>query len=158
MSRRTTTIACLIAVILHAGCYSFRPIEPGDVAPGRTVRVTISPEQTLRLQPALGELRTTLQGQVVAAESPAMIGLTVAANSAAPGSRSAFNAFVTVPLSAVERIEERRFSYGRTLALAGAAAIVGVAVLAVDAGGTNDGEDPPSNSRVRVPLLRWAIR
>jgi hypothetical protein len=83
----------------------------------------------------------------------------VAGRAAAASGGPSFNAFLTVPLDAVQRIEVRRFSAGRTALLAGAGAAVIVAALAIDGGGTGGGpEDPGNNSRVRLPLIRIPFR
>jgi hypothetical protein len=151
--------AVLLVSVILSGCYSFREIGAAQVTPGERVRVTVSAVEAARQEPVLGRLTQTLEGQVVANESADALGLTVAGRAAAASGGPAFNAFVTVPLDAVQRIEVRSFSAGRTALLAGAGAAVVVAALAIDGGGTGDGpEDPGNNSRVRLPLIRIPFR
>ena len=98
-----------------------------------------------------------MEGEVVPLETTSSLGLTIPLREGSPADRPGFNTFIDVPWTSVVRVEEKRLSVGRTVALAGAGAGVAIAVLAVSAGGTGAGEDPPSNS-VLVPVLRLFFR
>jgi hypothetical protein len=151
--------AVLAVCVVLGGCYSYREVPAGQATAGERVRVTVSASEAARQEPALGRLTQTLEGEVVANESTDALGLTVAGRASAASGGPAFNAFVTVPFDAVQRIEVRRFNAGRTALFAGAAAAVVVAALAIDGGGTGGGpEDPGNNSRVRLPLIRIPFR
>lgn len=145
------------AMALATGCYSFHEVAPGSVTPGATVRVTLSTEEAVRQQQGLGGLRQQVEGEVVPLETTGTLGLTIPLREGSPADRPGLNTFLDVPWTSVMRIEEKRLSVGRTVALAGAGAAATIAILAVSTGGTGGGEDPPSNS-VLVPVLRLLFR
>jgi len=147
------------AVSQSAGCYVWREVQPSMPAPGRQIRVTVEAEEAVRQQPVLGRLTQELEGVMVSSGSSDVLGMTVAGRTAGPAGETGFNVFLEVPRSSVQRVEMREFSVGRTALLAGAGAAIVVAALSIDGGGTGDGpEDPGTNSRIRVPLLRILIR
>jgi hypothetical protein len=149
----------MVACVVLGGCYAWNEVGTGQATAGERVRVTIAAAEAARQEPVLGRLTQTLEGEIVAGAPADALGLTVAGRAAAASGGPAFNAFVTVPFDAVQRVEVRRFSAGRTALLAGAGAAAVVAALAIDAGGTGGGpEDPGSNTRVRFPLIRIPFR
>jgi len=120
--------------------------------PGSTIRLRITSDEALRQQSVLGELTTTLQGRAVQGSGQGDIGLTVRRTDGGPAGPS-FNAFIAVPLRAVEHVEERRLDVIRTALLAGGAAATAIAVISISAGGTETSEPPDSNARLRLLLV-----
>jgi len=150
----------LLCGLITSGCYSYRPIPAASVAPGQTVRVTLSPEEALRQQENVGALRQQIEGEVVETDPDGRLGLTVPRPPSSPSQRGGLNTFVTLPASAIVQLEEKRFSAARTALLAGAGAAAAVAVLAVVEAVAGDGGDegPPNNARVRLPISRFFFR
>lgn len=155
---------CRLALLVGAagplgGCYVWREVPPEAMAPGRQVRVTMEPAEAARQQPALGRLTQVVEGEIVAGGATDVLGLTVASRPAAAAGGPAFNVYIELPRSAVQRLETREFSFGRTALLAGGSVAVVVTALSINGGGTEGGpEGPGPNSRVRVPIFTFPIR
>jgi hypothetical protein len=122
--------------------------------------VTLSPEEALRQQETVGALRQQIEGEIVEADPDGRLGLTVPRPPSSPSQRAGLNTYVTLPVSSIVQLEEKRFSAARTALLAGAGAAAAVAVLAVIEAVAGDGGDegPPNNARVRLPIRRFFFR
>ena len=157
MVKLLRTVACIFFSLHLGGCFSFHEIPAAGIAPGTTVRVRITSEEALRLQQALGQLTTTVQGQAINRDPDTVVGLTVQRADGGPAGPG-FNTFIAIPLTSIEHAEQRRLDIVRTALLAGAGAAAALAVVAISAGGTESGEPPDMNARLRVPLLSVRFR
>jgi hypothetical protein len=156
MHRRRPALCTLTLGLLWAftaGCYAFSESTPGALTPGATVRLTLDDAEALRQRSAQGSVVTTLSGDVLtmAADSVRLL----VRGSGADGRE--LNRTLAIPRSAITRVEEKRFSPGRTAALAGVAAAAGVAALAINSGGTDPGGEPPPTSELVWSLLRMLL-
>ena len=154
---RFVRLLVLIAALQLAGCYTFREITPTAVAPGRNVRVTLTDEEMVRQQEALGRPVQVLEAEVVRSDAGGSLDVTVAQTDRSPSDRVALNTFLSLPWSSVVRIEEKRFNAGRTAIVAGVGAIAAAGFLTLATGGSGDQEPPGTNENV-IAVLRFIIR
>jgi hypothetical protein len=147
------TLPWLPACLALPGCYTFTSVEPAALEPGMSVRVTIDRAEAVKQAEVLGGTGTVVQGTVSDQSTPDSIGIFFR-----PTGLTRFNSFVEVPWSSVQQVEAKSFSPSRTAGLVAIGAVVAVAVIAVaDELGTADGEDPPPNNLVSIPLS-WFFR
>lgn len=153
MKRLVHFASCLATVLALSGCYTYAPVAPSAVAPGTTVRVSVTPEEALRQQPRLGVLRQQIEGSILAAGADT-VGIAMRAPAGSPADRPGYNTYVGVPTNAVVQMEEKRFSALRTGLLAGAGALVAAAVIALAVESAGQDAEPPPSGEMRIPLLR----
>lgn len=159
MKRMLRLGAALLVCFQWTACYTYREVARVDLRDGSRVRVMIQADEAVRQQSALGRLTQQIEGEVVVQQSPDLLGLTVAQPAAGPAGSTNFNIFLSVPWASVVRLEEKRFNTMRTLGIVGASAVIVIAALAIDGGGTANGDgDPGTDSRVRIPLIRIPVR
>lgn len=149
------TMLALLSAPYLMGCYAYAEADRAAVAPGSVVRVVVDRQEAVRQVDVLGGLREQVEGQVAPQTNGTGLSLMVRQTST-PADGGLFNTFATYPWSSLTLIEVKRFSVFRTALMAGGGAAVAVAVLSVLEGGTKkgDGEGPPTNDNVRIPLLR----
>jgi hypothetical protein len=109
-------------MILLGGCYGYYPaVAPTPV--GRDVQVTLSDSGSFALARQIGPSTEAIDGRL-ASDSGGAIVLSVTGVRRRDGSEIDWKGErVTVPRPIVIKVEERRFSRGRTLLFAGALAI-----------------------------------
>jgi hypothetical protein len=125
------------ALPLIGGCYTYDSVEQPAPIAGTRIEAELTGPGSAQLAGQLGPDVTTLRGQIIESTS---IGLLVSLNSvtARNHERATWKGEqVRIPLSTVARVNQRRFSLGRSLLLGGAAigALV-AAVVAFDGGGS----------------------
>lgn len=147
-------LAAALTAFVAGGCYSYRPATPAALVPEAEVRVTLTPEETLRQQQTLGVLKQQLEGRVVEGVGSDMLGLVVPQPTASPGSPRGLNALVTIPQANIVQVETKSFSFAKTglLAVAGAGVVIAVLAIADAATGGNDDGGPPDNARIAIPF------
>jgi hypothetical protein len=148
-----------IAAWSLVGCYAYLPVAPasagGAEAPGRTVRVTLTPQGTRRAEPTLGAGVLEVEGVVARATADS---LWLAVRTVTTGPRDRFassGAQVTFPRTDVAKVEVQELSRRRTALLAaGVAAVLAtiVSVASSSFGGSGTGEPGPSPQPQRIPL------
>lgn len=147
----------LLAAALPAlgGCYTYTLADRSAVAPGATVRVSLSRDEAVRHIDALGNLRERMEGQVQAQSDASTLALTVRRTDT-PADGGRFNAFVSLPWTGVTQVEVKRFSPKRTgLAVVGAGALGYGLLTVLEAVTQGEGrEGPTPDEAVRIPLLR----
>lgn len=159
--RRLLNPALVSLVAATAGCYTWTELPRTEMTAGRRVRVTLrsGTAESLGEQAELPGLRRRFEADVQAAEFADAVGLLLPGGGATPAGRSGLSAFLSVPWSVIENVEQKKFSPRRTVALAGAAAVATAIVLSLEGGGTQNGQNPPPiNERVRIPLFRLIFR
>lgn len=144
LRNRAVAAGVLLAATLGTGCYGFVEVPPSAIAAGNSVRVTLSAQEVARQEATLPGLRRRIEGDVVQARDSGTLDLTVHRLDGTPAQRPDLNAFVTLPWSAVLRVEEKRFHRTRTLALVAGGAVAAAALLAAATGGTTDGDGGPN--------------
>lgn len=140
----------MLAGIGATGCFAYHEVPPASIAPGDEVRITVDREVALDLAEQTGDVRTNVAGRVTEQTDATSVGLSFAV------AGSEFRDFAALPRTGIVRIEERRLSALRSAGLAALTGVVAAIVLSVTEGGDNngDGEAPPVNQQVRIPLIR----
>lgn len=156
MRQRFFFAVVLLVAPLVAGCHTFSPIERSELRPGQSIRVTLTPGESVNQVQRLGALKESLQG-TVRDLGDGGLGITLATNAAvAAGSpvSTGLRTYLDLPWAGVSGLEVKRLDWTRTgLLVAGTAA---VAVLILDVadfsggGGQGGGTD---QQRVSIPLL-----
>ena len=141
------------------GCYAYLPVAPasgGGTEPlGRTVRVTLSPGGTRRVEPTLGAGVVEVEGVVARATADS---LWLAVRTVATGPRDRFassGAQVTFPRGDLATVELQTLSRRRSALLAAGVAAVLATIASVASssfGGSGTGEPGPSPQPQRIPL------
>ncbi|HSG48779.1 MAG TPA: hypothetical protein VLA43_13245, partial [Longimicrobiales bacterium] len=153
--RQFLTGALLLAPLL-AGCHTFTPVERSQLQPGQSVRVTLTPAESVNHVQLLGSLKESVQGTVREVEA-SNLGLTLAtAPPPVPGSpaNTGLRSYLELPWSGVSGVEVKRMNWLRTGLLAAGAAVVTVVILDVaDLSGGSNNEGGVNEQRVRIPLL-----
>ncbi|HEX6316467.1 MAG TPA: hypothetical protein VFZ73_16465 [Gemmatimonadaceae bacterium] len=118
-------ISLVAATSLVSGCFTYIPVEPGDVEPGVDVRARVSPAASERIAPLLGanEARRldgkliTRGGDTLIVEVPTVL-LDTREFGRTPNQR------VSIPSSDLVELEVRRLDRWRTAGVLGGAAVV----------------------------------
>lgn len=129
MRRRFTA-----SLILLGGCYGYYP--PSTPAPvGRSVEVTLSDSGSVALARQIGPSATTISGRLTSDSAAALI-LAVTGVRQRDGNEVDWKGErVSVPRPLVMKLEERRFSRGRTTLFVGSV-VVGLLVARSALGGS----------------------
>lgn len=121
------TVLPLCATLLCSACFSYLPIEPGEVEPGLAVRARVSAAAAARIAPLLGATDARrLDGTLVTQSADTLIVEvpTVLVDTREFGRTP--NQRVSIPRGDLLELEVRRLDRFRTIAVAGTvAAIVG---------------------------------
>jgi hypothetical protein len=122
---------------LVGACYTYDSVEQPAPVAGTRIEAELTGTGSTELAGQLGRDITTLRGQVIDSND---VGLLVALNSVTLRNheRTSWKGErVRIPLSTVARVNQRRFSLGRSLLLGGAAiGALLAAVVAFDGGGS----------------------
>ena len=156
-SVRTTGAA--FAVLMMGGCYVYRPADVSEIAPESRVRLTVSARQAAELEPALRDLRRTLQATYLGEDDGELM-FAVPLMAPAPGTRTrAVHNRVGVPRGEVTGLEIRQLSRWRTglVGLAGLAALGYIGAETLGNAGDDDDKEDPGQNQVRVPLIRIPV-
>ena len=137
---RLPAVAAMLAVA--AGCYTYRPIDTPNPAPGIEVSAELTEMGTASLGRLLGAGAVEVRGRLAAVSDSS---ITLAAE--AVTLRSGVEMFwqgerVTLERALVERLSERRISRRKSL-IAGGAMIAAASVAAIVLGRRGGGSAPP---------------
>ena len=148
--KRARPVAAAAALLLTAGCYSYRPVAGVAPAPGAELRVQLTDAGMSELTRYLGPRVMTVDGRLVEIEPDSTLMLSVKAVHTAEGGLQRWpgEGTVRVPNAAVASVSRRTLSRKRTAVFAGGltAALVAIGVYALDlgrAGGSPGGNGPP---------------
>ena len=146
----------LVAALLLAGCFTYLPVEPGDVEPGLSVRARVSSAAGARIAPLLGATDARqLDGTVITRLPDTLIVEvpTVVADTREFGRTP--NQRLSIARSDLVELEVRRLDRTRTTVLAGAAAII-VGGFIVKALRGEPGKEPlPGGGGTDAIVFRW---
>ncbi|MEZ4414930.1 MAG: hypothetical protein R3E10_04185 [Gemmatimonadota bacterium] len=147
-----------VATALGA-CQTFAPVDPRAVEAGDPVRVTLTREEALKQADVIGELTERVEGRVAEPTDAAALALTIPARGSTPATGSRFNTYLALPWDGLVSVEEKRFSWARTGALAAVTGVAVAVILSVTEGSSQGGpgEGPPDNSDIRFLgfRLQW---
>ncbi len=112
-------------------CYTYTQASPAAVAPGSSVRLRTASRGALTTRSVpLPEGRRIIQGSLLRGSSPDTLVCAVALGDDEPLAWSrGLRGTVLVPVAEVDRLEVRHLQKGRTAALVGGGAVLGLAVL-----------------------------
>ncbi len=146
------------AALLFSGCFSYLPIEPGEVEPGLTVRARVSAAASARIAPLLGATEARrLDGTLITNSADTLIVEvpTVMADTREFGRTP--NQRVSIPRGDLLELEVRRLDRVRTVVVAGtvAAVVGGVLVKALTGGPGKEPLPGGGGTDAIVFSLRW---
>ena len=143
---------------LLAACYTYAPIDPGEVGTGSGVRIRVSPAAAGRIAPLLGgaDSRGIAGTMVENAPASMIVEVPTLVPDAIGTAFQTLNQRVSIARSEVIEFERRTLDRFRTGALVGIGAIVvGSAVFKVTKRDPGLEKLPGgTSSDIRVPLLR----
>ena len=119
------SILTIFAATVLSGCFSYIPIEPGDVEPGLAVRARVSPTASARIAPLLGAPDARrLDGRFISHSADTLIVEvpTVMLENREFGRTP--NQRVSIPRGELVELEVRKLDRWRTAGIVGGAAIV----------------------------------
>jgi hypothetical protein len=112
-------LPCFAALLLLAGCYTYRPLATPAPPPGQRVSAQLTTEGSRELTGQIGPEVLHIEGQVVSADSTGF-DLEVLEIESYRGIRSDWHGeHVRLPRQAVAGLQERRLSVGGTTLLGG---------------------------------------
>ncbi|MFL5403466.1 MAG: hypothetical protein ACJ8BF_11685 [Gemmatimonadales bacterium] len=110
---------CILAGLLLAGCYTYRPLENPAPPPGQRVSAQLTSEGSRDLTPEIGPEILHIEGDVVTADST-VLDLEVREIESYRGIRTDWHGeHVKLPRQAVAGLQQRRLSIGGTTLLGG---------------------------------------
>lgn len=130
----------LIAVLLVAGCYAYRPLENPTPAAGTQVTADLTDAGSLELASQIGPGIISVRGEVVESDPQAVL-LALRSVMGRNQQETFWNGEqVRIPLTTVARVEQRRFALGKSLLFGGAfvGGLLG-AVTVFEGGGASSG-------------------
>lgn len=148
----------LVTLFAAAGCYTYRPVRPGDALPEARVRATVSAQQAAELAPVMRGVTSSVSGTLVERSDDRILVEVPIYGATAGMSAAPLRNRVAIPLSELVTLETRTLSKWRTgLAIGAVAAAVGGTWVAVS--GRTSVEDkgkPGTNNAIlstfRIPL------
>ena len=150
-----TAVAAVAAATL-AGCYTYRPATLDEIRPESRVRVTVSTERAVALEPVLRDVRRQLVATYVGEDDGSLLLEVPLIGATAGTSTRAVHNRVDVPRADIVAVEARELSLWRTATVAGVlAALVGYGGYEVfNSGDDEEGKPkPPDVEQIRVPLI-----
>jgi hypothetical protein len=135
--------------LLGSGCYSYHPVETPAPASGTTVEADLTTGGSIVLASQIGPGAMSVRGQVLESEADSL--LLALKSVVGRNEQETFwrGEHVRIPLITVARVEQRKFSVGKSILFSGA--VVGGLIAAVKAfrgdgsgGGISVGGGSPS--------------
>ncbi len=120
---------CLIP--LTGACFTYVPLEPGDIQPGMSVRARISPAAGEKIAPLLGisDARLLTGKFIAAANDTLIVEVPTAAAVDAVSTGQILHQRVSIARGDLRELESRKLDRMRTGLIVGASAAILVAVL-----------------------------
>ncbi len=151
--RRLTAVALVAVMTFDSACYAYAPTVSPTLQPGQRVALGISDQGRVAVGDRLGSGVMTVEGRLASVEGEELV-VGVDRVTLIGGTTSTWSGEqVRLRRDYVARVEERRLSPRRTLiAVAGAAAVIGVMIATASLTGFGSGagkdrpRDPPPDS------------
>jgi hypothetical protein len=129
-ARRVAPLIALCVVPFTGACFTYAPIEPGDIQPGMGVRARISPAAGERIAPLLGISNPRLlTGTLIASTNDTLIVEVPTAAAEGVSVNQILHQRVSIARGDLRELESRKLDGARTALLAGAGAAIVVTVL-----------------------------
>jgi hypothetical protein len=139
VAERLGLTAAAAAVLLTAGCFTYRPLSAPEPAAGTSVQAILTGEGADSLASRVGPNVQAILGDVVRADSGRLI-LTVQAVENRRGDRDGWQGEqLDIPIRYVRGLQERHLAVGGTSLLGGAVAVGLIALTRAFGGGTLEG-------------------
>jgi len=154
----TRRISPLLLLSL-AACYTYAPVQPTSIAPGANVRARVSATAAERIAPLIGVSDARLlTGRFAGSDAVGFLVEVPTTTQVGPaGSLQSLAQRVSIPRSDLLEIETRTLNRGRTAALVGAVAVIGVGTAVNVLRGERGSDRPPggTSTDARIPVIRW---
>lgn len=142
-----------------SGCYTYAPIQPSSIPPGASVRARVSATAAERIAPLIGvgDARL-LTGRFAGPDATGYLVEVPTTTQVGPaGSLQSLAQRISIPRGDLLEIETRTLNRGRTAAVVGAAAVIGVATAINVLRGERGSDRPPggTSTDTRIPVVRW---
>ena len=147
-------VLLILGVVLSTGCYRYVAARPEAVPAGTEVRLHLSQEAAVRVEPVIGSGLTQVDGQLEGWGSEVVLGVRVPTMEGAVD-RGLRNRIVFAP-GEVIALEVRERDRAKTYMLTAGLTAVGIgAVIAAISGvfGGSQNTDPPVEEDSRVPVF-----
>ncbi len=146
----------LMLSMFSSACYQYVRVEEGVMpAPGREVRVHLSPTREFEVGTTPVPGVETVEGSVYESEAQSLAVWTSMLRTQFGFSFRANGAVLYIPRDHITRLDERRHVPGKTILAigAGVVAVVGIFGLATAvSGGSTSGDPPPADASIVFPL------
>lgn len=152
---RRPALPAVCALAFASGCYTLVPVATATPPLGATVGLHITDAGRVALGGTMGPEIEMVEGRLVRADSQQYVVAVRAVHLLRGGVQTWSGERVTVRADQVARVEERKFSRGRTAAIiaAGVGMVAAIATQSLIGGAAPEpGKGPPdSSSTVRIP-------
>ena len=154
----TRRISLLLLLSLSA-CYTYAAAPPASVAPGASVRARVSATAAERIAPLIGvNDARLLTGRFAGTDAAGFLVEVPTTTQVGPaGSLQSLAQRVSIPRGDLLEIETRTLNRGRTAAVVGAVAVIGVGTAFNVLRGERGSDRPPggTSTDARIPVVRW---
>lgn len=137
-------LSCALAAMVVGGCYKYEPISAPVPGVGESVRAHLTPSGSQDVTPVLGREVAWLDGRLVGNESGRFRFSVTQTRSRLSGSAAWGGEEITIPGSAVDRVERRVLDRGKTIRASILAVVGAVGITAiVQSAARNPSGTPP---------------
>ncbi len=151
--------AAPLLLLSLSACYTYAPVQPASVASGTSVRARVSATAAERIAPLIGVNDARLLTGKFAGPDAAgfLIEVPTTTQVGPAGSLQSLAQRISIPRADLLEIETRALNRGRTAAVVGTVAAIGIATAVNVLRGERGSERPPggSSTDTRIPVLRW---
>lgn len=156
MRRSVSATLAVGGAVLLSGCYTYRPADLGEIRPDSRIRVTVSTQRAVELEPVLRDVRRQFVATYLGEEGGSVF-MAVPLFNPAPGTATrAIHNRVDVPRADLVAVESRELSVWRTAAV-GAVLVALVGYGGYEAFNSGDDEEgkqkPPDVESIRIPVI-----
>jgi hypothetical protein len=142
-----------------SACYTYAPVQAATVTPGTSVRARISATAAERVAPLIGvNDARLLTGKFAGTDAAGFLVEVPTTTQVGPaGSLQSLAQRISIPRGDMLEIERRTLYRGRTAAVVGGAAVIGIATAINVLRGERGSDRPPggTSTDTRIPVVRW---
>lgn len=149
----------LAAALAASGCFAYIPSSPQEIVPGEGVRLRLTAEEAARYLDLRLPSPRIMEGTLVdRTGTELLVEASIGSNDPTRGTRVLMQR-VSVPLTGIVDVEEKKLDTFRTgLLVGGGAALAGVLIFRKLNGIGGEEEPPPDVPEARrIPILRFAL-
>jgi hypothetical protein len=138
----------LVLVAATGACYTYRPVESPQPAPGHALRLEVNAEGADRLSRQLGPRISQLEGRVAAYSADTLRFLVRVARTSDLIESYFKDDTISLPRTAITSMSERKLSAGPTVAVGGLLVAGAIGAASALSGGSGDGTGPGTGGPV----------